>query len=95
MIIAVRTRGLESEEDEAIDPKEWNYFIRSVPTLKDEELEDKPPSQEWLTERAWRMLSEMDKRFDLFKGITRSIRLSGTEWERYYKDPENKEVPVD
>lgn len=93
---AVRTRGIDSDNPEEIpiDPKEWEFFIKSSPPIKDDDMEEKP-NVDWLTDRSWNMLCEMDKTFDPFKGITRSIKLSCTEWERYYKDPEHKEVPVD
>ena len=71
--------------DNLISPIEWRYLLAGSSTMPDAKGRERP---EWLPERSWLELLQMDQGLDRFNGITDKFLESVAEWKLIYECPE-------
>lgn len=88
--------GNDNEQmfDDAINMDEYNFFLRGG-IVKDRKGQTPNPNPDWITEQAWDMLCEIEKKLSNFSGIVGAFVHNSKEWKRWYlsNNPESFELP--
>lgn len=80
--------------DNVISPVEWRYLLAGSSAMPESDQLERP---DWLPERSWIELLQMDQGLERFKGIATSFIENVNAWKKIYEcpNPQHMEFPVD